>query len=37
MRVEYIFYLYGVQLIDTSKDLKFDISVLMRVNRVEVQ
>ena len=31
------FYLYGVQVIDISKDLKWNISVLMRLNRVEVQ
>ena len=41
MKVEYIlgviFTFYGVQLVDNSKDLKLDISVLMRANRVEVQ
>ena len=28
---------YGLQVIDNSKDLKWNISVLMRVNRLEVQ
>ena len=41
MKVEYIwgsfFDLYGVQVIDNSKDLKWTISVLTGVNRVEVQ
>ena len=33
----HFFDLYGVQVIDNSKDLKSNISVLMRVNRVKVQ
>ena len=41
MKVEYInggsFYFYRVQLLDNNKNFKRNVSVLMRLNRVQVQ